>query len=72
VSIVIDRQDSSEASEVNVLSKSGDVKAMVVADDKPKCPPGVNFHTIILDCSPWSFVDSMGVKVLASVSVKGI
>ena len=42
---------------------------MVVADDKPKCPPGVDFHTIILDCSPWSFVDSMGVKVLASVSI---
>jgi len=32
------------------------------------CPPDVDFHTIIFDCSAWSFVDSMGVKVLSGVS----
>lgn len=63
-------EPGSEAVEVDVRSKSGGVKVMVVADDKPRCPPSVDFHTIILDCSPWSFVDSMGVKILASVSVK--
>ena len=31
-------------------------------------PPDCNFHTIILDCSSWGFVDTMGVKVLISVS----
>ncbi|XP_053378188.1 prestin-like isoform X4 [Mercenaria mercenaria] len=67
-SIIIDRQDSTnEAAQVQLQSKSGEVKVMVVADSKPKCPQEVDFHTIILDCSPWSFVDSMGVKVLAAV-----
>jgi len=33
----------------------------------PECPPDVDFHTIILDCSSWSFVDSMAVKVLTAV-----
>lgn len=36
---------------------------------KPKNPLDVDFHTIVFDCSPWSFVDSMGVKVLSSVSL---
>lgn len=36
------------------------------------CPtvevPDVGIDTIILDCSTWSFIDSMGVKALTSVS----
>lgn len=30
--------------------------------------PDVGIDTIILDCSTWSFIDSMGVKALTSVS----
>ncbi|KAK3102941.1 hypothetical protein FSP39_015122 [Pinctada imbricata] len=29
--------------------------------------PNAGFHTIILDCSTWSFIDSMGVKALSTV-----
>ncbi|WAR26742.1 S26A5-like protein [Mya arenaria] len=32
----------------------------VVDHTVKETPPDVDFHTIILDCSPWSFVDSMG------------
>ena len=28
-----------------------------------------DFHTIILDCSPWNQVDTTGVKTLMSVSI---
>ena len=31
--------------------------------------PDVGLDTIILDCSTWSFIDSMGVKALISVSI---
>lgn len=30
--------------------------------------PQAPFQVIILDCSTWSFIDSMGVKALTSVS----
>ncbi|XP_045166234.2 prestin-like isoform X2 [Mercenaria mercenaria] len=47
------------------IDSSGSVKIPI--EMKPKAPLDVDFHTIIFDCSPWSFVDSMGVKVLSSV-----
>jgi len=48
-------------------TKAG-VRVSVVDADRRDCPPDLDFHTIIFDCSPWSFVDSMGVKVLTAVS----
>ncbi|XP_060593514.1 prestin-like isoform X2 [Ruditapes philippinarum] len=47
------------------IDSSGSVKIPI--EQKPKTPIDVDFHTIIFDCSPWSFVDSMGVKVLTSI-----
>ena len=44
-----------------------EIKVNVISKPVP-CPPDCDFHTIILDCSSWGFVDSMGVKVLSSVS----
>lgn len=43
------------------------MRVSVVDMNARPCPPDVDFHTIIFDCSPWSFVDSMGVKVLSGV-----
>ena len=34
----------------------------------PAPPPDCEFHTIILDCSSWSFIDTVGIDVLMSVS----
>ena len=54
-------------SDPNKNDSENEVKVNVIA--KPiECPPDCDFHTIILDCSSWGFVDSMGVKVLSSVS----
>nr|BBA68353.1 putative prestin [Phreagena okutanii] len=49
--------------DVELKTRSEEVKVMVAADDSSN----LEFHTIILDCSPWSYIDSMGVKVLAAV-----
>lgn len=59
--------------DVSISDDFADMELEVTRDEtriemvEKKCPPDVNFHTIILDCSPWSFVDSMGVKVLIAV-----
>ena len=45
-----------------------EVKITVVASTPVQNPPDCNFHTIVLDCSSWGFIDTMGVKVLISVS----
>lgn len=50
-----DPNENHEEVKVNVISRP------------VQCPPDCDFHTIILDCSSWGFVDSMGVKVLTSV-----
>ena len=56
-----------EVSDPSKNKPENEVKVNVIA--KPiECPPDCDFHTIILDCSSWGFVDSMGVKVLSSVS----
>jgi anti-anti-sigma regulatory factor len=34
--------------------------------------PEIGFDTIILDCSTWSFIDSMGVKALTSVRISDV
>ncbi|KAL4226525.1 hypothetical protein ACF0H5_014510 [Mactra antiquata] len=57
----------SDMMEMEIDTKHGDVKVSIIATDNIKSLPNVEFHTIIIDCSPWSFVDSMGVKVLTAV-----
>lgn len=52
---------------------TNEVELRVTNDDITEfCPtvevPDVGIDTIILDCSTWSFIDSMGVKALTSVS----
>ena len=60
--ILIDFQSSENEVELNV---TGDT----VTEFQPSVEvPDVGLDTIILDCSTWSFIDSMGVKALISVS----
>ena len=49
--------------ELNTLSET----ATVLVEGLDNNKADVDFHTIIFDCSLWSFVDSMGVKVLKAV-----
>ena len=49
-------------------AETNDVKITVVSATPVPNPPDCNFHTIVLDCSSWGFIDTMGVKVLISVS----
>lgn len=32
--------------------------------------PAIPYDIVILDCSTWSFIDSMGVKALTNVSIR--
>jgi hypothetical protein len=57
-----------DALEMEMDAKTGAMKVTVVAQNKPSpASQDIDFHTLILDCSPWSFIDSMGVKLLAGV-----
>ncbi|XP_060590313.1 sulfate transporter-like, partial [Ruditapes philippinarum] len=49
--------------ELNTLSDTATVLVEGIEGSKLD----LDFHTIIFDCSLWSFVDSMGVKVLKAV-----
>lgn len=46
--------------------RSNDVKITVTMATPVQNPPDCDFHTIVLDCSSWGFIDTMGVKVLIS------
>lgn len=57
-----------DALEMEMDAKTGAMKVTVVAQNKPSpASQDIDFHTLILDCSPWSFIDSMGVKLLAGI-----
>ncbi|XP_052780463.1 prestin-like isoform X2 [Mya arenaria] len=53
--------------DMELQATKNEMTISVVDHTVKETPPDVDFHTIILDCSPWSFVDSMGVKVLTAI-----
>lgn len=59
----------SDILDMELQTINSQVRVSVVDMNLRPNPPDVDFHTIIFDCSSWSFVDSMGVKVLAGVSI---
>ncbi|XP_052284295.1 prestin-like isoform X2 [Dreissena polymorpha] len=53
--------------DMELHTSSNQISVNMVSKSVRECPPDLDFHTIILDASPWSFIDSMGVKVLVAV-----
>lgn len=66
------RKEKANFEKITFQNTTNEVELRVTNDDITEfCPtvevPDVGIDTIILDCSTWSFIDSMGVKALTSV-----
>ncbi|KAK3581235.1 hypothetical protein CHS0354_032954 [Potamilus streckersoni] len=70
------RKDKKQKTLQTVITLGDSVELQVTGDEMEYVETSIidlypslktSFHTIILDCSTWSYVDSMGVKVLKSV-----
>lgn len=68
--------DGQEVDEATPNSNRLDIELTILHDEegvteeeKQIHHSDIDFDTIIIDCSLWSFVDSMGVKALITVSV---
>nr|XP_011454960.2 sulfate transporter isoform X3 [Crassostrea gigas]XP_011454961.2 sulfate transporter isoform X3 [Crassostrea gigas]XP_034307330.1 sulfate transporter isoform X3 [Crassostrea gigas] len=66
------RKEKANFEKITFQNTTNEVELRVTNNDITEfCPtvevPDVGIDTIILDCSTWSFIDSMGVKALTSV-----
>lgn len=66
------RKEKAKFEKITFQNSTNEVELRVTDDDitefRPTVElPDVGIDTIILDCSTWSFIDSMGVKALTSV-----
>ena len=55
--------------EQNTLTRSRSNTATSMKDENDGAVTNVPYHTIIIDCAPITFVDSMGIRALYEVTV---